>query len=248
MSTFFSLTINTYNHSPWIERCLRSCVEQKYDNFEVIVLDDISNDGTFEICERIQKEYPEKLRAIQNKIKIYSQVKNILTLTQESKPESVVLSIDGDDWLKHENVLTLLDSVYSQNDVWMTYGRYEEHPYGGIPSGYRPYPKEVIENNSFRDYDWVASHLKTYKRELFLLIDENDLKLPNGEWLDVTGDQSFMLPMLEMSGEKSRFIDSILYVYNVENPNRDGATKVNRQAEVARYIRGKKKYSRIEKI
>jgi hypothetical protein len=57
-----------------------------------------------------------------------------------------------------------------------------------------------------------------------------------------------MLPMLEMAGERSQFVDKILYVYNVANPTRDGATKADRQEEVARYIRGKQKYNRIESI
>ena len=94
----------------------------------------------------------------------------------------------------------------------------------------------------------MASHLRSYRRDLFLKIKEDDFKLSDGEWLDVTGDQAFMLPMLEMSGERSRFIPDILYVYNVANPTRDGATKVGRQEEVARYIRLKEKYNRLESL
>lgn len=248
MKTFFSVTINTFNHVDWIERCVRSCVDQDYDNFEVIVLDDISNDGTFEICERLKGEYGDILKVKQNSEKIYSQVRNILSLTQDSKPNSVVVSVDGDDWLKDNQVLNRLEEVYRGGEVWMTYGRYEEYPNGMAPSEYHEYPREVVENNRFREYNWVASHLRTYKRELFLKIDQEDFKLPNGEWLDVTGDQAFMLPMLEMSGDKSRFIDNVLYVYNVANPSRDGATKVARQIEVANYVRSKSRYQKIEKI
>jgi hypothetical protein len=51
-----------------------------------------------------------------------------------------------------------------------------------------------------------------------------------------------------MSKERSRFIPDILYVYNVANPTRDGATKVHRQEEVARYIRSKEKYTRLETL
>ena len=80
------------------------------------------------------------------------------------------------------------------------------------------------------------------------MINEEDFKLSDGEWLDVTGDQAFMLPMLEMAGDKSRFIDEILYIYNVANPTRDGATKVARQVEVANYIRSQERYQRIESV
>lgn len=130
----------------------------------------------------------------------------------------------------------------------MTYGSYEEYPSGLIPYEYHPYPSEVVDSNGYREHYWVASHLKTYRRELFLKIDEDDLKLENGEWLDVTGDQGFMLPMLEMSAERSRFIAEALYIYNVANPTRDGATRFDRQREVANYIRGKSKYQRLDSI
>ena len=110
MKTFFSITINTFNHSEWIERCVRSCVEQDYDNFEVIVLDDISTDGTFEICEKIKSEVGDRLIVLQNENKIYSQVKNILTLTEKSRPNSIVVSVDGDDWLKDNQVLNKIAS------------------------------------------------------------------------------------------------------------------------------------------
>jgi len=248
MNNFFSITINTFNHVQWIERCLRSCAEQDYPNFEVIVLDDISTDGTFDICKKIESEFPDRVRAIQNNEKMYSQVRNIFLLTKECKPNSIVVSIDGDDWLKDNSVLKTVASVYEKEDIWMTYGRYEEYPTGNIPGDYRSYPQEIIEGNYFRNYNWLASHLRTYRRELFLKIKEDDFKFPNGEWLDVTGDQAFMFPMLEMSGHRSRFIDKVLLVYNVANPTRDGATKVNRQVEVANYIRSKEKYQKIDSI
>lgn len=248
MNNFFSITINTYNHEDWIENCLLSCLEQDYADFEVIVIDDISTDRTFEICQRIQTQFLDRLKAIQNKGKIFSQVRNILELTKISREGSIVVSVDGDDCLKHNQVLSKLNSVYNSGEVWMTYGRYEEFPYNDVSASYYEYPRNVIENNLFREYRWMASHLRSYKRELFLKIKEEDFKLPDGEWLDVTGDQAFMLPMLEMSKERSRFIPDILYVYNVANPTRDGATKVKRQEEVARYIRSKDKYTRLETL
>jgi glycosyltransferase involved in cell wall biosynthesis len=247
IENFFSITINTYNHKDWIEKCLMSCIDQNYKNFEVILIDDISNDGTHEICESIGSKFSNRVKIIQNQEKIYSQLRNISNLTKLSKDGSVVISVDGDDFLKDNDVLNKLNSVYNTGDVWMTYGRYEEFPYGSIPP-YREYPKEIIESNCFREYNWLASHLKTYRKELFLKINEDDFKFENGEWFDVTGDQAFMFPMLEMSAERSRFVDDILYCYNVINPTRDGSTRVGRQEEVSNYIKAKNKYQRIDSL
>ena len=95
-------------------------------------------------------------------------------LTELSKPNSIIVSVDGDDWLKNGKVLSKLNEVYNSGEVWMTYGTYEEFPYRDVSYIYQPYPREVIESNSFREYRWLASHLRTYRRELFLKINIED--------------------------------------------------------------------------
>jgi hypothetical protein len=54
--------------------------------------------------------------------------------------------------------------------------------------------------------------------------------------------------MLEMSGNKSRYIDDVLYVYNVFDSNRDSNVNEKKQIEMANYIRGKKKYNIIKDL
>jgi GT2 family glycosyltransferase len=46
-----SVTIVTYNSGRFIKRCLESVLEQKHPNFEVIVVDNASTDGTIDILE-----------------------------------------------------------------------------------------------------------------------------------------------------------------------------------------------------
>lgn len=246
MDNFFTIAIDTCNHEGWIENCLNTCLTQKYENYEVILVDALSDDKTFEIAERFSKEFP-RLKIFQNKIRI-PQVANFLWLTELSKPGSIVVSIDGDDWLKNSKVLQKLNEVYNSGDVWMTYGTYEEYPYRSVSHIYREYPKDVVKNNSFREYQWLASHLRTFKRELLLSIDEKNFKREDGQWLDTAGDQAIMLPMLELSGEKSRYIPEILYVYNVANVSRDGAVNEPRQVEMANYVRSKQKLSVLKNI
>lgn len=245
MRNFYSIAIDTYNHQDWIERCLNTCLTQKHDNYEVILVDAISTDKTFEIAQEYSKLF-QNLHIYQNKIQI-PQVANFLWLTELSKPGSIVVSIDGDDWFKNNRVLETLDKYYT-DDVWMTYGSYEEYPYRNVSWHYHAYPEEVIRNNAFREHTWLASHLRTWRRELFLKINQDDLKREDGQWLDTTGDQSVMLPMLEMSGFKSRFIPEVTYVYNVSNQSRDSAKNEARQIELSNYIRAKQKYTTLNSL
>ena len=246
MENFFTIAIDTCNHKDWIERCINSCVTQKYKNFEVILVDAVSDDNTFEIAKKCAEDFPN-LKVYQNEVRI-PQVANFLWLAELSKPGSIVVSVDGDDWLKNGKVLQKLNEVYNSGDVWMTYGSYEEFPYRDVSFAYHAYPDNVIKNNSFREYRWVASHLRTFKRELLLKVDHSAFKREDGNWLDTAGDQAIMLPMLEMSGERSRHISEALYVYNVANVTRDGALNEARQVELANYVRSKPKYQRLENL
>lgn len=46
-----SICVTTHNDEPWVDGCLRSALEQTYEDFEVIVVDDASTDDTAAIVE-----------------------------------------------------------------------------------------------------------------------------------------------------------------------------------------------------
>jgi glycosyltransferase involved in cell wall biosynthesis len=246
MENFFTIAIDTCNHEDWIERCLNTCLTQKYNNFEVILVDAISDDKTYEICKKYSEEF-SNLKIYQNEKRL-PQVANFLWLTELSKPGSIVVSIDGDDWLKNNRVLKNLNEVYNSGEVWMTYGTYEEYPYRSVSHIYKSYPDDVIKNNSFREYQWLASHLRTWRRELLLKVDIKEFKREDGEWLDTTGDQAIMFPMLELSGDRSRYVPEVSYVYNVANTTRDGASNEKRQLELSNYLRSKKRFEKLNSL
>ena len=45
----------------------------------------------------------------------------------------------------------------------MTYGSYVYYPMGNRGVEPSSYPKEIIDNNQFRQDKWRASHLRTFK-------------------------------------------------------------------------------------
>jgi GT2 family glycosyltransferase len=49
-----SVTIVTYNSGRFIKRCLESVLAQRYRNYEVIVIDNASTDGTIDILEQFE--------------------------------------------------------------------------------------------------------------------------------------------------------------------------------------------------
>ena len=64
-----SVVVPSYNHAPFVERCLRSIMKQTCSPSELIVIDDGSSDGSPKIIEQILKEcsFPCELIARQNR-------------------------------------------------------------------------------------------------------------------------------------------------------------------------------------
>ena len=52
-----SLIIPVYNVEIYLRKCLDSAVTQDYDNYEIIVVDDGSKDGSYGICGEYAERY-----------------------------------------------------------------------------------------------------------------------------------------------------------------------------------------------
>jgi len=236
MSTHFTILMLGYNSLPFIEKSLASALGQEYDNFDVIAIDAATNDGTWDLLSRYQDD--PRLTTVRNERRRYV-VENTFSGCRIAKPGTVMVQLDFDDWLASHRVLSILDEVYSAGDVWMTYGTYTEYPPRDVSHLYSAYPHEVIEANSFRTYSrWLASHLRTFRRELCLQIDQDALRGPDGEFVKTAGDVALMYPMLEMAGHHSRYVPEILYVYNKLNPLSDDRVDPVDQEHVAAVLRG----------
>lgn len=62
-----SIIMGIYNCEDTLEECIKSILNQTYDNWELIMCDDCSDDKTFEIANKYQNLYPEKIKLIKNK-------------------------------------------------------------------------------------------------------------------------------------------------------------------------------------
>lgn len=93
-----SVCVVTYNHEKYIRQCLQSIVDQNVEfDFEVIVSDDCSSDGT----QNIIKEFSEKYSGI---VKPYFHEKNMdafknFIFSHSMAKGEYVSHIDGDDYM-----------------------------------------------------------------------------------------------------------------------------------------------------
>jgi hypothetical protein len=239
----FNIVVPFYNCEKWIEKCIDSIKRQKYKNFTCVLVDDMSTDNTVSLVNK-HIAGDKRFRLVANKTKKFA-LRNIVETIDglECDDEDINILLDGDDWLASSRTLCQLCDAYEDNTL-MTYGSYVYNP--GGQKGVEPstYPEEIIKNNAFRQDQWRASHLRTFKYKLWKHLDKNDLK-DGDKYYEMTYDQAIMLPLLEMASERSKYIPEVLHTYNKENPLNVDKIKAKQQSDLAQKIRNKKPYTRI---
>lgn len=65
--TWVTVIIASYNHAPYIEKSIRSVLDQTYPHIELLVIDDGSSDDSVEVISRLQAQYGFDFRTQPNK-------------------------------------------------------------------------------------------------------------------------------------------------------------------------------------
>ena len=110
-----SIIVPAYNAEKFIDKCIRSVLNQSYPNLELILVDDGSTDETGKICE----EYASKdtrVRVIHKKNSGVSAARN---MGLSSAIGEYVVFLDSDDWLD-EDIVELALKKYQKNciNIW----------------------------------------------------------------------------------------------------------------------------------
>jgi glycosyltransferase involved in cell wall biosynthesis len=246
----FKIITTFCNVEKWIHLAIRSIQLQEYKNFQCILVDDASTDNTVSVIEKNIKN-DDRFVLIKNGENVGA-LENIFNGINASSPEDedIIVNLDGDDWFSGPNVLDRLNEEYQNKNCWMTYGSHVTHP-GNKRSKFclRPVPDHIIDNNLFRESPWMTSALRTFKYKLWKNIKEEDLKDSSGHFYTAAWDLAYMFPMLEMAGHRAKFIEDILYVYNLHD-NNDHVVPEKRKKQLLfeQEVRSKKKYERLNKI
>lgn len=238
------IMVASYNNKDWYQWHLDSIFAQQYHNYRIIYVDDFSTDGTADLVEAYVKEKKQMhrftlIRNIQHKGAVANHYHAIHTCDDKE----IIVIVDGDDALAHKDVLSFLNEVYADNNIWLTYGQFIEYP-GKIPGFCCPMPQEVIAHNAFRDWVHIPSHLRTFYAGLYKQIKKEDLML-NGEFLEMLADIAAMFPMIEMARDHFTFIPHILYSYNAANVINDHKKSKALQRSLDLMIRARKRYDKV---
>jgi len=93
-----TICIPSFNQTSFISETLESCLQQTYPNIELIVVDDCSQDGTFEIVKKFAMAHPA-IRVIQNTTNLG--VEKTWNLAIKNAQGELIKLLCGDDVLDH---------------------------------------------------------------------------------------------------------------------------------------------------
>ena len=106
MTPYFSIILPSYNVAPYLERCIRSVLEQDFHDYEMILVDDGSTDESGSICDDFAAGY-DHIRVVHKANGGLSSARNAGT---EIARGEYIWWVDSDDWIEKDS-LSLLHQV-----------------------------------------------------------------------------------------------------------------------------------------
>lgn len=159
MQDLVSIIVPIYNVEKYLEKCIKSILNQTYNNLEVILVDDGSPDKCPELCENI--------KSLDGRIKVFHKVNGGLADARNFGLRYAtgkwVCFVDSDDYLKPTYVECLVTLAYKYNADIACCG-YELTSEEGVPiapvSDIETYDKCLCRESAL--YELLCDRIKSY--------------------------------------------------------------------------------------
>lgn len=118
MEPLFSIITVCYNSSKTIEKTIESVLNQNFDNYEYLIIDGQSTDGTINIVESYQEKFGGKLRIVSEKDNgIYDAMNKGISLAKGK----LIGLINSDDYYESD-ALKKVSDAYEGYEYSIVYG------------------------------------------------------------------------------------------------------------------------------
>lgn len=107
----FSIIIPNYNNANWLDKCLNSVLNQTYKNYEIIFVDDLSDDNSLEIANKLIPNH----KIIKVPYKKYNGGARNIGIIQATG--DYIVCLDSDDWLKSNTTLQEINDNLEDEDI-----------------------------------------------------------------------------------------------------------------------------------
>lgn len=121
---FLSVVTPFFNTREFLPECIESVLGQSYNNWEYILVDNCSTDGSSEIAQEYASRYPEKIRLVRT-TSFLTQVQNYnFALSCISPNSKYCKMVQADDWIFPDCVRSMVEVAEANPSVGIV-GAYE---------------------------------------------------------------------------------------------------------------------------
>lgn len=209
----FSILIANYNNGKYFRDCYNSLVNQTYENWEVIIVDDASTDDSVEVIKSIIKDDP--------RFKLYHNAVNQgcgFTKRECMKYAEGELCayLDPDDAIYTQALEKTINEFANTTDIVATYSQMMLCDDNLVPDKIFASTKQVYNSRYFFNCPIQFAHFFTFKKETYLKTSGINPALRSAV------DQDLYLKILEYGDAK--YIKEPLYLYRLHS---DGISQHN---------------------
>jgi glycosyltransferase involved in cell wall biosynthesis len=215
----FSIIIPIYNVEQYLNLCINSILNQKFNNFELILIDDGSTDNSGNICDEFAK-VDKRIKVIHKENSGSSEARNAGIKKATGK---YIIFLDSDDYWNKNDALNQLIEIINDNNpdiIFLKNSLYFEklnkflHPFTKFNRNkIKNQTKEqvlkyMIESQQLTVFAWD----KVIKRDLIL---ENNIQFEPGLYLDDID----WFPKIMLSAKTFDALNYCFYVYRKQRVN-----------------------------
>lgn len=221
MHNKFVFVIPYFNAASDISKTIHSMMSQSYGDWRAILIDDMSSDDgpnlVSQICE--SSVHRDKFTLVKNTEK-HGEVRNTLKSIESIEDDEIVCRLDGGDWLTENDLLWMLNQVYSDPSCAVAW---TAHRWGYTPQNISG-PIKLTPGQTVYQHPWVSSHLKTFRCKQLKKVPYQNFLSPEGDHIMIACDQAIFLPMMHLSlleKKQLNFLPTVAYHYNIDLSNKN---------------------------
>lgn len=205
-----SIIVPVYNVEKYLSHCVESILAQTYADWELLLVDDGSPDGSGRLCD----DYANKDSRIRVFHKENGGVSSARNLGLDNARGDWIIFVDSDDWIAKDTFEYCLNSIGCENSVVTDVIRFGMDSVGGEESA-----RSELKNMSKTEYvSKIVSRSTTlgvcgglYRKELF---DKTNIRFDEAL---ISGEDWLVLLSLVIHAKSIAFIIKTLYYYFKDN-------------------------------
>lgn len=200
-----SILVPVYNMEKYLRRFLDSAIQQTYENIEIICIDNLSEDSSYDILMEYQQSFPEKLFVYQAE-EHYDYVGRGRNLAFSHSHGEYLFFCDADDIMQYRCIEKLYETAFTyDSDLVCGYAIAVLEKAGHIEKYNLGLKQNLRASNDAAIVSGIELWMRLIKRSLF----EKAGLFPE----DVTFDDVAHLTVIQSYAENIRFVQYPVYYY-----------------------------------